>query len=86
MTCMMDMETLRRQQNERHWLLTYGLMHRDRDKHFAAARRLGLTVSEIARLSGMSRQHVSVIISRIREDPGRGTGTGTAAGGGHSSA
>ena len=80
MTYMMDMETLKAQDAERRWLLTYGLMHRERDQHFRAARRLGLTVSEIGRLSGLSRQHVSLIVNT----PGRGSDP--AAGGGHSSA
>ena len=74
------MKTLKRQQDERHWLLTYGLMHRDRDQHIHAARRAGLSVSEIARLAGLSRQHVSTMIN----SPGRDMDT--AAGAGHSSA
>jgi len=50
------------QSDERKWLASYGAMHADRNAHIRRAVELGISVSEVARLVGLSRPHVSLIV------------------------
>lgn len=64
MTGIISTEQLERQHELRGKLLAIGAGTRDRDQIIREAARAGVSVSEIARLVGLTRQHVSLIAHR----------------------
>jgi predicted transcriptional regulator len=46
----------------REWLVRYGAMRAERDERIRRAVTLGIPRVEIARLTGLSRQHVSYML------------------------
>ena len=64
LTHVMDMETLERQHQARRWLAAYAQLHQERNNRIRAAYSAGLSAAEIARLLGLSRSQITLILSR----------------------
>ena len=60
---MITVEQLERQNELRAQLLRYQRDHAERNKLIREARNAGISVADIARLAGLTRQHTHKIIS-----------------------